>query len=86
MGACLGIPEGDSSRRQSHSSAANLRDGERPSDEDLENGRFKVIELNGAASEATNIYDARNSLFSAYRTLYKQWDPHCTLRFTVAGA
>jgi membrane protein DedA with SNARE-associated domain len=44
------------------------------SDEDLENGRFKLIELNGAASEATNIYDARNSLFSAYRTLYKQWD------------
>jgi len=44
------------------------------SDEDLESGRFKIIELNGAASEATNIYDARNSLFSAYRTLYKQWD------------
>jgi hypothetical protein len=44
------------------------------SDEDLETGRFKIIELNGAASEATNIYDARNSLMSAYRTLYKQWD------------
>jgi membrane protein DedA with SNARE-associated domain len=44
------------------------------SDEDLESGRFKIIELNGAASEATNIYDARNSLMSAYRTLYKQWD------------
>jgi len=44
------------------------------SDEDLETGRFKIIELNGAASEATNIYDARNSLLSAYRTLYKQWD------------
>jgi len=34
---------------------------------------FKVIELNGAASEATNIYDASNSLWSAYRTLYQQW-------------
>jgi hypothetical protein len=44
------------------------------SDEHLESGRFKIIELNGAASEATNIYDARNSLMSAYRTLYEQWD------------
>jgi membrane protein DedA with SNARE-associated domain len=44
------------------------------SDKDLESGRFKIIELNGAASEATNIYDARNSLMSAYRTLYRQWD------------
>jgi membrane protein DedA with SNARE-associated domain len=43
-------------------------------DEDLEAGLFKIIELNGAASEATNIYDERNSLVSAYRTLYKQWD------------
>lgn len=43
-------------------------------EEDLARGRFKIIELNGAASEATNIYDERNSLVSAYRTLYKQWD------------
>lgn len=42
-------------------------------DEDLADGKFKIIELNGAASEATNIYDERNSLLSAYRTLYKQW-------------
>jgi len=35
---------------------------------------FKIIELNGAASEATNIYDASNSLWSAYRTLYQQWE------------
>jgi hypothetical protein len=35
---------------------------------------FQIIELNGAASEATNIYDARNSLWSAYRTLFQQWD------------
>jgi len=34
---------------------------------------FKIIELNGASSEATSIYDARNSLFSAYRTLFRQW-------------
>jgi membrane protein DedA with SNARE-associated domain len=34
---------------------------------------FQIIELNGAASEATNLYDAKNSLWSAYRTLYHQW-------------
>ena len=44
------------------------------SDEELAAGRFAIIELNGAASEATNIYDERNSLLSAYRTLYQQWD------------
>ncbi len=45
------------------------------SDDDLLRGEnFTIIELNGAASEATNIYDERNSLLSAYRTLYQQWD------------
>jgi membrane protein DedA with SNARE-associated domain len=44
------------------------------SEEELACGKFKIIELNGAASEATNIYDERNSLFSAYRTLYRQWE------------
>ena len=34
---------------------------------------FKIIELNGAASEATNIYDEHNSLWRAYVTLYRQW-------------
>jgi hypothetical protein len=34
---------------------------------------FHIIELNGAASEATDIYDERNSLWSAYKTLYRQW-------------
>ena len=44
-------------------------------EDDLKRGEnFKVIELNGAASEATNIYDERNSLLSAYRTLYRQWE------------
>ena len=44
-------------------------------EEDLRAGRnFRIIELNGAASEATSIYDAHNSLFSAYRTLFRQWD------------
>jgi membrane protein DedA with SNARE-associated domain len=35
---------------------------------------FQIIELNGAASEATSIYDSRNSIFAAYRTLFHQWD------------
>src|SRR6266496_5452324 len=35
---------------------------------------FEIVELNGASSEATSIYDARNSLLSAYRTLFRQWD------------
>src|SRR2546423_14901185 len=43
-------------------------------DEDFKQGRnFQIVELNGATSEATNIYDARNSLISAYRTLFRQW-------------
>jgi hypothetical protein len=43
--------------------------------DDLRAGRdFQIVELNGAASEATNIYDSRNSLFAAYRTLFRQWD------------
>ena len=43
-------------------------------DESLRAGKgFQVIELNGAASEATNLYDAKNSLWRAYRTLYRQW-------------
>jgi membrane protein DedA with SNARE-associated domain len=41
---------------------------------DFKEGRsFQIVELNGASSEATSIYDARNSLFSAYRTLFRQW-------------
>jgi len=44
-------------------------------DEDLRAGKgFTILELNGAASEATNIYDERNTLWSAYRTLYRQWE------------
>jgi membrane protein DedA with SNARE-associated domain len=45
-------------------------------DEDgLRAGRgFHIIELNGAASEATDVYDPRNSLPAAYRKLYRQWE------------
>jgi membrane protein DedA with SNARE-associated domain len=49
----------------------------------LKSGRnFQIIELNGAGSEATSIYDARNSLFSAYRTLFRQWE----LVFAIGAA
>jgi membrane protein DedA with SNARE-associated domain len=44
-------------------------------DDELRTGtEFQIIELNGAASEATNIYDSANSLVSAYKTLYRQWE------------
>jgi len=53
------------------------------SETDLRAGRnFQIVELNGAASEATSIYDARNSLFTAYRTLFRQWD----LVFAIGAA
>lgn len=53
------------------------------SEDDLRAGKnFQIIELNGAASEATNIYDARNSLWTAYRTLFRQWD----LVFAIGAA
>lgn len=51
--------------------------------EDLQQGRnFQILELNGAASEATSIYDARNSLWTAYRTLFRQW----ALVFAIGAA
>ena len=53
------------------------------SEKDLCAGKnFQIIELNGAASEATSIYDARNSIFAAYRTLFQQWD----LVFAIGAA
>ncbi len=45
-----------------------------PSVEALQQGRdFKIIELNGVTSEATSIYDPKNSVFAAYRVLCEQW-------------
>ncbi len=43
---------------------------------------FDILELNGAAAEATNIYDCRNSLWAAYRTLFRQWE----LVFAIGAA
>ena len=34
---------------------------------------FKIIELNGVTSEATNIYDPKYSLIEAYKILFQQW-------------
>jgi membrane protein DedA with SNARE-associated domain len=55
-----------------YASQAELRSGQ----------NFQIIELNGAASEATSIYDARNSLWKAYRTLFQQWE----LVFAIGAA
>lgn len=38
-----------------------------------EGREFKIIELNGVTSEATSIYDPKNSVFAAWRTLFEQW-------------
>jgi pimeloyl-ACP methyl ester carboxylesterase/membrane protein DedA with SNARE-associated domain len=43
---------------------------------------FRVVELNGATAEATNIYDPNNGIGSAYRTLFTQW----RLLFEIAAA
>ncbi len=42
---------------------------------------FKIVELNGVTSEATNIYDPKNSLRDAYRTLFRQWE----IAFEIGG-
>ena len=34
---------------------------------------FRIIELNGVTSEATSIYDPKNSVFVAWRTIFAQW-------------
>jgi hypothetical protein len=46
-----------------------------PCVQDFQQGRnFKVVELNGVTSEATHIYDPRNSLWKAYKVMFAQWD------------
>jgi membrane protein DedA with SNARE-associated domain len=43
--------------------------------DDLKVGKnFVVIEINGSGSEMTHIWDAKNSLISAYKTLFYQWN------------
>jgi hypothetical protein len=36
-------------------------------------GEFTILELNGATSEATHIYDPAVSVWEAYRVLFEQW-------------
>jgi hypothetical protein len=43
------------------------------SEADLENGNYKVIELNGVNSEPAHIYDPNNSLGQAYKDLRRHW-------------
>jgi hypothetical protein len=43
--------------------------------ESLKNGEdFKIIELNGAMSEPTHMYDPTNSLWNAWKEILKHWD------------
>lgn len=39
--------------------------------EDLKNGNFKILEINGANSEPTHIYDKKINIFKAYKEVYK---------------
>jgi membrane protein DedA with SNARE-associated domain len=41
--------------------------------QELQRGRFQVLELNGVSAEATHIYDPAVSLLEAYRALFHQW-------------
>jgi hypothetical protein len=48
--------------------------------EDLKQGRnFSVIEVNGAGSEPTHIYDPRHSLFFAWREIVRHWIILCRI-------
>lgn len=53
------------------------------SESELRAGRgFQILELNGAAAEATSIYDERCPLRTAYATLFRQWE----LVFAIGAA
>lgn len=42
--------------------------------EELADGKnFRIIEINGAGSEPTHIYDPKHSLFYAWREIFKHW-------------
>jgi hypothetical protein len=45
----------------------------RSEEEFLRGERFQIVEVNGAGSEATNIWDPEMDLLTAYSTLLKQW-------------
>ncbi len=41
--------------------------------DDLQAGRFLVVELNGVSGEAAHIYDPAVSIWEAYRTMFTHW-------------
>jgi membrane protein DedA with SNARE-associated domain len=41
--------------------------------QELQSGRFEILELNGVTAEATHIYDPSVTLLEAYRVLFEQW-------------
>ena len=43
---------------------------------------FEIVEVNGAGSEATHIWDPKSKLVDAYKTLYQQW----SLLFAIGAA
>jgi membrane protein DedA with SNARE-associated domain len=54
------------------------------STEALKQGReFRVIELNGAGSEATHIWDSTTTLTQAYAILFRQWEILFTIGYRV---
>jgi hypothetical protein len=42
---------------------------------------FEIVEVNGAGSEATHIWDPSTKLLEAYRVLFQQWE----LLFKIGG-
>jgi hypothetical protein len=43
--------------------------------EELKQGRnFSIIELNGAGSEPTHIYDPKHTVFYAWKEIIKHWN------------
>ena len=42
--------------------------------EDLYQGKFKVMEVNGISAEPGHIYDSQISLRQAYKDLFWHWD------------
>jgi len=48
--------------------------------EDLQNGRFVILEVNGTNSEATHIYDPKHNLFFAYKEVLR----HLNYQYKIA--
>ncbi|NJN41007.1 MAG: D-alanine--D-alanine ligase [Flammeovirgaceae bacterium] len=48
-------------------------------EENLESGDFKVMELNGCGAEPSHIYDPKSSVWNAYLDLIKHWNTMYTI-------